>query len=83
MKECNTVSDVWSVRGVSPELRKHIVEAANRSGVTVAQWLDQMVSPEKPESLPPVDDLIDAIDRCLITLERLDDCRPNSRLNLS
>ena len=77
------MSDVWSVRGVSPELRRHIVEAANRSGVTVAQWLDQMVSPEKSESLPPVDDVIDAIDRCLVSLDQLRDCRPQSRLNLS
>lgn len=38
------MSAVWSVRGVSPELRRAIVEAAEREGVSVAAWLEQRLS---------------------------------------
>ncbi len=74
------MSDVWSVRGVSPELRRHIVEAASRSGVTVAQWLDQAVAAAQDDvPPPPVDDVISAIDKCLLSLDRLERVRPSQR----
>lgn len=47
------MSAVWSVRGVSPELRRAIVEAAEREGVSVAAWLEQRLSGNLGES--PVD----------------------------
>lgn len=72
------MSDIWSVRGVSPELRREIVEAANRSGLTVAEWLDRAVTPclngDHPPAgpdLPPVGDLLRAIDSCLESLDEL------------
>jgi hypothetical protein len=50
------MSAVWSVRGVSPELRRAIVEAAERDGVSVAAWLEQRLSAnfddEAPEPRP-------------------------------
>ena len=73
------MSDVWSVRGVSPELRRHIVEAASRSGVTVAQWLDHAVAAAQEDAPPPVDDVISAIDKCLLSLDRLEQVRPGQR----
>jgi hypothetical protein len=81
------MSDIWSVRGVSPALRREIVEAANRAGLTVAEWLDQAVTPSlngEPangagpgtnKNLPPVGDLLQAIDTCLESLEELSDTR--------
>jgi len=85
------MSNVWSVRGVSPELRKKIVSAANRSGLTVAEWLDQAVSPSlegrqpnpltpatRPEGDAATDDpqeIVAAIDACLLDLAMLTDLR--------
>lgn len=54
------MSAVWSVRGVSPELRRAIVEAAEREGKSVAAWLEQRLSanfddetPEPPSAFAP------------------------------
>lgn len=46
------MSTVWSVRGVSPELRRAIVEAAEREGVSVAAWLEQRLSAGFGEGAP-------------------------------
>jgi|GEM_PF-4605698 len=85
------MSNVWSVRGVSPELRKKIVSAANQSGLTVAEWLDQAVSPSlegwqpdaptptvQPDGHPaaePPHEIVAAIDACLLDLAKLTDLR--------
>jgi localization factor PodJL len=33
----------WSVRGVDPDIREQAVEAAQRSGLSVGQWLNQVL----------------------------------------
>ena len=65
------MSNTWSVRGVSQDLRRNIVEAANRSGITVAEWLDRAVAPALQDDPPPVDDIVSAIDSCLDRLDAL------------
>lgn len=42
----------WSVRGVDPEIREQALEAAQRSGLSVGQWLNQVLS----GNLEPEDD---------------------------
>lgn len=34
----------WSVRGIDPDIREQAVEAAHRSGLSVGQWLNQVLS---------------------------------------
>ena len=34
----------WSVRGIDPDIREQAVEAAHRSGMSVGQWLNQVLS---------------------------------------
>ncbi|MCA1951764.1 MAG: hypothetical protein LDL22_01890, partial [Hyphomicrobiales bacterium] len=34
----------WSIRGIDPEIREQAVEAAQRSGLSVGQWLNQVLS---------------------------------------
>ena len=71
------MSSVWSVRGVPPELRRSIVEAASREGIPVAEWL---VNGAKPHPSAPqredasdttVDELLARIDGCLAELQNL------------
>ena len=82
------MSSVWSVRGVPPELRRSIVEAASREGIPVAEWLTRAISPslvngakQRPSaplgadaSDTTVDELLARIDGCLAELQNL--CRP-------
>lgn len=70
--ERHTVSNVWSVRGVPPELRREIVEAAQRAGLPVAEWLDRVLSPTLREPPPDLDELLSRIDECLAAIDRLD-----------
>lgn len=34
----------WSVRGIDPDIREQAVEAAHRSGMSVGQWLNQILA---------------------------------------
>lgn len=34
----------WSVRGIDPDIREQAVEAAHRSGMSVGQWLNQVLA---------------------------------------
>ncbi|PPD15922.1 MAG: hypothetical protein CTY25_04305 [Methylobacterium sp.] len=34
----------WSVRGIDPEIREQAVEAAHRSGLSVGEWLNQVLA---------------------------------------
>lgn len=34
----------WSVRGIDPDIREQAVEAAHRSGLSVGQWLNQVLA---------------------------------------
>ncbi len=34
----------WSVRGIDPEIREQAVEAAHRSGMSVGEWLNQVLA---------------------------------------
>jgi localization factor PodJL len=34
----------WSVRGIHPEIREQAVEAAHRSGLSVGEWLNQVLA---------------------------------------
>lgn len=34
----------WSVRGIDPEIKEQAVEAAQRSGMSVGQWLNQILA---------------------------------------
>lgn len=48
----------WSVRGIDPDIREQAVEAAHRSGLSVGQWLNQILAgslddDEVAEELPP------------------------------
>lgn len=48
----------WSVRGIDPDIREQAVEAAHRSGLSVGQWLNQILAgslddDEGEEELPP------------------------------
>ncbi len=79
------MSSVWSVRGVSPELRRSIVEAASREGIPVAEWLSRAISPSLANGAEPrpsapdaangsdgtVDELLTRIDGCLAELQNL------------
>lgn len=79
------MSSVWSVRGMPPELRRSIVEAANREGIPVAEWLSRAISPSlsvgtepRPAARPApcasdttVDELLARIDGCLAELQNL------------
>lgn len=38
------MSMVWPVGGISPELRRGIIRAANGAGLTVEAWLEQTIS---------------------------------------
>ena len=72
------MSNVWSVRGVPPELRREIVEAAQRAGLPVAEWLDRALSPCLREPLPDVDELLSRIDECLAAIDRLGNGGPGA-----
>lgn len=79
------MSSVWSVRGVPPELRRSIVEAASREGIPVAEWLSRAISPSLVNGAEPrpsaphaacasdttVDELLARIDGCLAELQNL------------
>ncbi len=79
------MSSVWSVRGVPPELRRSIVEAAGREGIPVAEWLSRAISPSLANGAEPrpsaphaacasdttVDELLARIDGCLAELQNL------------
>jgi localization factor PodJL len=50
----------WSVRGIDPDVREQAVEAAHRSGLSVGQWLNQVLADnldeegvEAPPRQPP------------------------------
>lgn len=47
----------WSVRGIDPEIREQAVEAAHRSGLSVGEWLNQVLAgnleDEDDEPAPP------------------------------
>lgn len=46
----------WSVRGIDPDIREQAVEAAHRSGMSVGEWLNQVLAgnlDEEPEEAPP------------------------------
>ncbi|MGL5446728.1 MAG: hypothetical protein ACRDBL_05410 [Rhabdaerophilum sp.] len=34
----------WSVRGIAPEIREQAVEAAHRSGMSVGEWMNQVLA---------------------------------------
>ena len=40
----------WSVRGIDPDIREQAVEAAHRSGMSVGQWLNQILAGNLDES---------------------------------
>jgi localization factor PodJL len=47
----------WSVRGIDPDIREQAVEAAHRSGMSVGQWLNQVLAgnldEDEIEETPP------------------------------
>jgi localization factor PodJL len=48
----------WSVRGIDPDIREQAVEAAHRSGLSVGQWLNQILAgnlddEDEEEAFPP------------------------------
>lgn len=46
----------WSVRGIDPDIREQAVEAAHRSGMSVGQWLNQVLAGnlDEDEEVVPV-----------------------------
>lgn len=41
----------WSVRGIDPDIREQAVEAAHRSGLSVGQWLNQVLAGNLDEDI--------------------------------
>ena len=59
-----TAAGPWSVKGIDPKAREIAKDLARRSGMTLGEWLNQMIiegEPEAPPSAPeprrPLDDL--------------------------
>ena len=50
----------WTVKGISPELRKRVKEAAARDGVTVATWLDRATLGSSIVPVAPVASIVSA-----------------------
>lgn len=79
------MSAVWSVRGVSPELRRSVVRQAGDAGLSVGEWLERALAPvvdgaevvplhraaPVPPAVPPADDVLLAIDRSLRALDEI------------
>ena len=59
-----TVAGPWSVKGIDPKAREIAKDLARRSGMTLGEWLNQMIIDGEPEAPPapseprrPLDDL--------------------------
>ena len=79
------MSEIWSVRGVSPSLRRGIVKAAEREGISVAEWLERQLADRLDGAAPPaqvakaepsLDGLLSKIDSCLADLQQLHRAEP-------
>jgi len=71
------MSEIWSVRGVPPTLRRAIVKAAERDGLSVAEWLERRLSgvlggAAATDTDDSLEGLLSAIDNCLADIEQLD-----------
>ncbi len=65
----------WSVNGIRPEARETAMEAARRSGVSLADWLNAVIIQQAEEegvSAPSLDEHADA-DALAAVNQRLDD----------
>jgi hypothetical protein len=75
------MSAVWSVRGVSSELRRSVVRQAGDAGLSVGEWLEQALAPVvegggrlsdgAAHAVPPADEVLLAIDRSLQALDEI------------
>ena len=59
-KTSTTKNQAWQVKGVTPETREAIKQAARKSGMTIGQWVDETLHREAvaeltgkaPQNLP-------------------------------
>lgn len=45
----------WSVKGIDPKAREIAKDLARRSGMTLGEWLNQMIIDGEPEAPPPIE----------------------------
>src|SRR5580700_9400471 len=43
----------WNLRGLRPEAREAVRTAARRSGVSVGEWLNDVIEPDEDDDEPP------------------------------
>lgn len=69
------MSNIWSVRGVAPELRRAVLQAATADGVTVGEWLSKqltgLLSEQHSNNLSDPD-VTRLLDSCLSEIDTLE-----------